>query len=102
MGHSFLQGENIMMDVYQITAVGHHLSDWPEDIDFQTLIDMLQNDNFGTDNDAIIICEYLGYPDGWLLAELILGLERCLRQDFIAARHKYAGPNYRIQSILYS
>ena len=77
-----------MMDNYQLTAVGHHLNYWPDDINFQKLIERLTDEDYGFDDDELIVCDHLGYNDGWFVADLIKGLERYLRTHFLVKNHE--------------
>lgn len=77
-----------MMDNYQLTAVDHHLDYWPENISFQKLIERLTDEDYGLDDDELIIRRHLGYTDGWFIAVLIKDLERCLRTGFLVKNHE--------------
>lgn len=71
------------MDIYQLTAVGQHLNYWPEEISFQKLIERLIDEDYGFDDDELLPCEHLNYADGWLVADLIKGLEITLRMYYL-------------------
>ena len=42
--------------------------------------------NDGFDDDELIVCDHLGYNDGWFVADLIKGLEQYLRTHFLVKK----------------
>lgn len=70
------------MNSFELTAASTFLSYFPDDIEYQTLINQLNNDEFGTDDDAIELCQPFEYYPGAFIAECIETLHNQLVRRF--------------------
>lgn len=70
------------MNTYQYIAAGTYLNYWPDEIDYQTLIKRLKDDDFGLDDDAIEPVYYFEGHCGLFLAECISSLTTTLISSF--------------------
>ena len=70
------------MNSFELTAVSTFLSYFPDDIEYSTLINRLNNDELGTDDDAIDLWQPFEYYPGVFIAECIETLHDRLVKTF--------------------
>ena len=70
------------MNSFELTAASTFLSYFPDDIEYATLINRLNNDELGDDDDAIDFWQPFEYHPGVFIAECIETLHHQLVKTF--------------------
>ena len=70
------------MNAFEMTAVSTFLSYWPDEIEYSTLIERLNNEELGTDDDAIDFWQPFEYYPGAFIVECIETLHHRLVTTF--------------------